>query len=660
MSDWKKNCAWYESAVFYHIYPLGMCGVEKHRADLDPKDTPRRHFAQMEQLIPHMKRLGMTALYIGPCFESEGHGYETIDYYKVDARLGDNAGFRHFVDACHAADIRVVVDGVFNHSGRGFFAFEELRKHREGSPYRDWYCNVNFGGNNEFNDCFSYEAWHGYNILPRLNLWNPAVRGYLLDVIRFWVKEFDIDGIRLDCADVLHFDFMKEMRQLANTIKPEFWLMGEVIHGDYSRWVNRDTLHSVTNYELHKGLYSGHNDHNYFEIAHTIRRLFGNGGLVRDGKLYTFVENHDVNRLIDKVKDPAHMKNIYRIAYTLPGIPSVYYGGEFRMHGVQANGSDDAIRPAVSLADYAALAEKEKDFVDFLAMLGRAKKELAALSVGSYEERVLTNRQFAYARCHEGQTVLVAANNDESAACVNVRAEDGQYVDYATGKKYLCENGIVSVELAAHDGILLVKGGWEFSGKGADDAVNAQGNAEPQGSANAECSCGAGTEAAPQGSANAECSCGAETKPSAAVDIIANTSTNETPTSPQDAFAVLAKDHRFSGILIKESVNTENILDEVTVHKAELWKTDAVPRYWTALYFTADAEDFPEKLSHVMIADADRGGNWFADFKGGDTKYIVFRDKVFSYRVGDAVAKAAVCEECRKLGITDKEMKWTE
>lgn len=421
MSDWKKNCAWYESAVFYHIYPLGMCGVEKHRGEYEENGEPRRHFAQMEKLIPHMKRLGITAIYIGPCFESEGHGYETIDYYKVDARLGDNAMFRHFVDACHAAQIKVVVDGVFNHSGRRFFAFEELRKHREGSPYRDWYCNVNFGGNNEFNDCFSYEAWHGYNILPRLNLWNRAVRDYLLDVIRFWVKEFDIDGIRLDCADVLNFDFMKEMRQLANTVKPEFWLMGEVIHGDYSRWVNRDVLHSVTNYELHKGLYSGHNDHNYFEIAHTIRRLFGDGGLVREGKLYTFVENHDVNRLINKVKDPAHMKNIYLIAYTLPGIPSIYYGGEFRLSGVQANGSDDAIRPALSISDYAVLSEKEKDFVEFLEMLGRAKEELAALSVGSYEERLLTNRQFAYARLWNEQTVIVAANNDENPARVDIR-----------------------------------------------------------------------------------------------------------------------------------------------------------------------------------------------------------------------------------------------
>ncbi len=691
MSDWKKNCAWYESAVFYHIYPLGMCGVEKHRTDFDPQNGVRQHFAQMEQLIPHMKRLGMTALYIGPCFESEGHGYETVDYYRVDARLGDNAGFRHFVDACHAADIRVVVDGVFNHSGRGFFAFEELRKHREGSPYRDWYCNVNFGGNNEFNDGFSYEAWHGYNILPRLNLWNPAVRGYLLDVIRFWVKEFDIDGIRLDCADVLNFDFMKEMRQLANTVKPEFWLMGEVIHGDYSRWVNHDTLHSVTNYELHKGLYSGHNDHNYFEIAHTIRRLFGNGGLVRDGKLYTFVENHDVNRLIDKVKDPAHMKNIYLIAYTLPGIPSVYYGGEFRMHGVQANGSDDGIRPAVSLSDYTALAAKEQAFVEFLAMLGRAKEELAALSVGSYEERVLTNRQFAYARVWKEQTVLVAANNDENPARVNIRAEDGEYVDFAAGKKYRCGNGNVSVELAAHDGIILVKGGWEFAGETQDVDTRAQmdtvAGVEVQKSAGAEQGNGTGADAAAEATENPGSACGRNTASSAAnaesqadmdakcgssaeavTDIKSQASASSQSIHTAGAAAGgritplsgRTEGHRFFGILIKESVNTEDILDEITVYGAELRRTDTKPRYRTALYFTADAEDFPDKLSRVMIADADRGGNWFADFRGGDRKYIVFRDKVFSYQIGDAAAKAAVCEECRKLGAKDEQMNWGE
>lgn len=644
MSDWKKNCAWYESAVFYHIYPLGMCGVEKHRGEYEENGEPRRHFAQMEKLIPHMKRLGITALYIGPCFESEGHGYETIDYYKVDARLGDNAMFRHFVDACHAAQIKVVVDGVFNHSGRRFFAFEELRKHREGSPYRDWYCNVNFGGNNEFNDCFSYEAWHGYNILPRLNLWNRAVRDYLLDVIRFWVKEFDIDGIRLDCADVLNFDFMKEMRQLANTVKPEFWLMGEVIHGDYSRWVNRDVLHSVTNYELHKGLYSGHNDHNYFEIAHTIRRLFGDGGLVREGKLYTFVENHDVNRLINKVKDPAHMKNIYLIAYTLPGIPSIYYGGEFRLSGVQANGSDDAIRPALSIADYAVLSEKEKDFVEFLEMLGRAKEELAALSVGSYEERLLTNRQFAYARLWNEQTVIVAANNDENPARVDIRAQDGEYVDYMTGQKYSCGNGKLSVELAAHSGVILVKGGWEF--KEVPDTADFVQNE---------------TEKTEMQVVEKDDVHSGDERISEVLEKEAAVPENVNADENQSAVDKLALEHRFYGVLVKEGINTEDILDEVTVYDVKLLQcNNKKPRYRTALYFTADGEDFPQKLSRVLIADPDRGGNWFADFKGGDTKYIVFRDLVLSYRAGDETVKAAVLSECRKRGINDTEINWEE
>lgn len=644
MSDWKKNCAWYESAVFYHIYPLGMCGVEKHRGEYEENGEPRRHFAQMEKLIPHMKRLGITALYIGPCFESEGHGYETIDYYKVDARLGDNAMFRHFVDACHAAQIKVVVDGVFNHSGRRFFAFEELRKHREGSPYRDWYCNVNFGGNNEFNDCFSYEAWHGYNILPRLNLWNRAVRDYLLDVIRFWVKEFDIDGIRLDCADVLNFDFMKEMRQLANTVKPEFWLMGEVIHGDYSRWVNRDVLHSVTNYELHKGLYSGHNDHNYFEIAHTIRRLFGDGGLVREGKLYTFVENHDVNRLINKVKDPAHMKNIYLIAYTLPGIPSIYYGGEFRLSGVQANGSDDAIRPALSIADYAVLSEKEKDFVEFLEMLGRAKEELAALSVGSYEERLLTNRQFAYARLWNEQTVIVAANNDENPARVDIRAQDGEYVDYMTGQKYSCGNGKLSVELAAHSGVILVKGGWEF--KEVPDTADFVQNE---------------TEKTEMQVVEKDDVHSGDERISEVLEKEAAVPENVNADENQSSVDKLALEHRFYGVLIKEGINTEDILDEITVYDVKLLQcNNKKPRYRTALYFTADGEDFPQKLSRVLIADPDRGGNWFADIKGGDTKYIVFRDLVLSYRAGDEKVKAAVLSECRKRGINDTEINWEE
>ena len=166
----------------------------------------------------------------------------------------------------------MILDGVFNHTGRDFFAFRDLKANRENSPYLGWYCSVNFGGDNEYGDGFSYENWGGYNLLVKLNQRNSAVQEYFSDVIRFWVSEFDIDGIRLDAADVLDFEFMKVLRRTANQVKKDFWLMGEVIHGDYSRWANGDTLHSVTNYTLHKALYSGHNDHNYFEIAHTVKR----------------------------------------------------------------------------------------------------------------------------------------------------------------------------------------------------------------------------------------------------------------------------------------------------------------------------------------------------------------------------------------------------
>ena len=186
--------------------------------------------------------------------------------------------------------------------------------------------------------------------MVKLNQKNPAVRDYICSVIRFWVSEFDVDGIRLDAADVLDFDFMQALRRTADEVKPDFWLMGEVIHGEYIRWVNERTLHSVTNYHLHKALYSGHNDHNYFEIAHTVKRIYDMGG--RDTnrfKLYNFVDNHDVERIYTKLANKAHFVPVHILLYTLPGIPSLYYGSEFGIEGRKEKYSDDSLRPALSL-----------------------------------------------------------------------------------------------------------------------------------------------------------------------------------------------------------------------------------------------------------------------------------------------------------------------
>ncbi len=400
--------AWYDSAVFYHIYPLGLCGCAHEN-----NGTKEAHFDQLNEWAEHAKDIGCSAIYIGPLFESGSHGYDTTDYRMVDRRLGTNEDFKEFVVNCHDMGLKVIVDGVFNHVGRDFFAFADLKANRESSRYRDWFCNVNFGGNNEYNDGFCYDNWGGYNLLVKLNLWNPEVKQYHFDSVRFWMDEFDIDGIRLDAADVLDHGFMRELRSFCDAQKAEFWLMGEVIHGDYSRWANDGMLHSVTNYELHKALYSGHNDHNYFEIAHTIRRL---NGLVGDRRLYTFADNHDVARIYSKLNNKAHMRNVAMLTYTLPGIPSVYYGSEFGIPGEKERGSDWNLRPALRLSDF----DRKDPLMLLFKRLGELKQKLPEISNGDYRELSLTTEQYAYARCLDNRAVVTVLNNADHEAHLEI------------------------------------------------------------------------------------------------------------------------------------------------------------------------------------------------------------------------------------------------
>lgn len=443
--------SWYNEATFYHIYPLGLTGAPKE----NDYGTPVHRLNTLLPWIDHIKEIGCTALYIGPLFESVGHGYETTDYKKLDSRLGTNEDLTNFVKACHDKGIRVIFDGVFNHTGRDFFAFKDIQKNRENSPYVNWYCNVNFGGNTEYNDGFSYENWGGYNLLVKLNQRNPEVQNYICDVIRFWVSEFDIDGIRLDAADVLDFDFMRVLRHTADEVKKDFWLMGEVIHGDYSRWVNGQTLHSVTNYALHKALYSGHNDHNYFEIAHTVKYLQNMGDL----DLYNFVDNHDVERIHTKLQNKAHFAPVHVLLYTLPGVPSIYYGSEFGIDGKKEKFSDASLRPALDLKDYADAVTKNP-CTALIAALGKVRQGTPALSYGSYSELALTNRQFAFARDMDGVRVIVTVNNDDSEAEMNLPTGSAdEYVGTLTGKKVRVEYGRIRVSIAANSGEIWLPAG---------------------------------------------------------------------------------------------------------------------------------------------------------------------------------------------------------
>ena len=442
--------AWFDEAVFYHIYPLGMTGAPKHNT----YEKPVHRLNTLLPWISHIKEIGCNAIYIGPLFESVGHGYETTDYKKMDSRLGENEDLTNFVTECHKQEIRVILDGVFNHTGRDFFAFQDIKRNRENSQYKDWYCNVDFRGNNSFNDGFSYENWGGYDLLAKLNQRNSEVRDYICDVIRFWVKEFDIDGIRLDAADVMDFNYMKAFRRTANEVKTDFWLMGEVIHGNYSRWVNEETLHSVTNYALHKALYSSHNDHNYFEAAHTVKYVSDMVG--NCSKLYSFVDNHDVERIYTVLKNKTHFWPVHIMLYTLPGIPSIYYGSEFGIEGKKERFSDDSLRPALNLEDFKDAAETNP-YTQLITALGKIRQNTPALCYGAYQELLLQTTHFAYARTLNDKSVIVTVNNTDDAVYMELQTGNSvEYVGALTGERVSVKDGRISVQIAANSGEIWI------------------------------------------------------------------------------------------------------------------------------------------------------------------------------------------------------------
>ncbi|HEX7568085.1 MAG TPA: alpha-amylase family glycosyl hydrolase, partial [Anaerolineaceae bacterium] len=337
---------WIEKAIFYAIYPLGFCGAPPGN---DFSAPPQARLEQVHTWLDHIQTLGANALYLGPVFESSAHGYDTADYYWVDRRLGSNETLAQLSASLHQRGMRLVLDGVFNHVGRHFWAFRDLLEHGESSPYRDWFCNLRFDRRSPYNDPFSYEGWNGHYELVKLNLGNPQVRDHLFGAVETWVCQFDIDGLRLDAADCLDLNFLKELSAFCRSLKPDFWLMGEVIHGDYRRWANPETLDSVTNYECYKGLYSSHVDRNYFEIAYALNRQSGPGGIYRDLLLYNFADNHDVDRVASSLANPAHLYTLYILLFSMPGVPSIYYGSEWGIEGKKSNGSDLPLRPWLDL-----------------------------------------------------------------------------------------------------------------------------------------------------------------------------------------------------------------------------------------------------------------------------------------------------------------------
>lgn len=397
--------SWVYDARFYHIYPLGLCGAPHHN-DFAAAPVPR--LEQLHPWLDHMQTLNLNALYLGPVFESTAHGYDTVDYTQVDRRLGTNTTLRDLSLAGQARGMRLILDGVFNHVGRDFPAFQDVLTHGQQSRYVDWFAGLDFGQRSPYGDPFAYEGWAGHYDLVKLRLSNPDVRQHLFAAVTRWVEEFGIDGLRLDAADHLDPAFITALASHCRQLKADFWLMGEVVHGDYRRWANPAMLDATTNYEAYKGLYSSHVDVNYFEIAYSLNRQFSAEGIYRDLLLYSFADNHDVNRVASSLRNRAHLYPLYLLLFTMPGVPSVYYGSEWGITGERTATGDRALRPALHLPDAAALPGR--DLAEAIRTFAGLRCELPALRYGDYRQLYVAHEQFAYARAFADQTVIVAVN----------------------------------------------------------------------------------------------------------------------------------------------------------------------------------------------------------------------------------------------------------
>jgi glycosidase len=448
---------WSQDAIFYHIYPLGFCGAPQNN-DFFQSPVPR--LEKIFAWLDHIQGLGANALYLGPLFESSRHGYDTADYYWVDRRLGRNETLAALSNEIHRRGMRLVLDGVFNHVGRDFWAFRDLRQNGVHSPYTGWFSRLDFEHVSPFGDPFSYEGWNGHFELVRLNQSNPDVKNHLFEAVRTWVRDFDIDGLRLDAADCLEPGFIRDLAAYCHNLRPDFWLLGEVIHGDYRNWANAEMLDSVTNYECYKGLYSSLAEANYFEIAYALNRQFGSGGIYRDLPMYNFVDNHDVDRVASKLAQPAHLYPLYLLLLTMPGVPSIYYGSEWGLQGQRSSTDDSALRPCIELQDMVR-SVSQPALPGVIARLAQIRRQYPVFTLGGYRQVFVAHQQLAFCRENEHGLAFVAINAAQQPAAfeITVMAPDGSVFEDVlnAGERFSVQGQKLRFSVAPGWGRILVR-----------------------------------------------------------------------------------------------------------------------------------------------------------------------------------------------------------
>ncbi|HKP63359.1 MAG TPA: alpha-amylase family protein [Polyangiales bacterium] len=327
---------WAERAIFWHVYPLGFVGAEARATD----DGVAHRLQRLEPWLDYLQELGCNALALGPIFQSESHGYDTLDHFRIDPRLGDERDFDRLVQLLRSRGVRLLLDGVFNHVGRGFPRLQDVLARGDASPSARWFRP----SRRHPHELATFEGHHG---LVALNHDEPEVAAYVHDVMHHWLSR-GADGFRLDAAYAVKPQFWRPLLERLRREHPAAWFVAEVIHGDYAAISEQAGFDAVTQYELWKAIWSSLNDRNFFELAWALER---HGQFVERFLPLTFVGNHDVTRIASRLRDLRHLPHALVVLFTLPGAPSIYAGDEQAFRGVKEEraGGDDAIRPEFPL-----------------------------------------------------------------------------------------------------------------------------------------------------------------------------------------------------------------------------------------------------------------------------------------------------------------------
>jgi cyclomaltodextrinase len=330
--------SWADHGILWQVYPLGFTGAERVAL---PADEPVRHrLPHLEAWLDYAVELGCSGLLLGPIFASETHGYDTVDYFRIDPRLGDDGDFDALVKAAGQRGLRLILDGVFNHVGRSFAPFEAALRDGPGASTARWFARTH--------DDADYAVFEGHGHLVELDHDEPAVVSYVVEVMSHWLAR-GAGGWRLDAAYAVPPAFWAKAVSVVREAFPDAWFLGEMIHGDYAAYAAEAGLDSVTQYEVWKAVWSSLHDRNFLELDHALGRhnnfldSFDEAGLPQ-----TFVGNHDVTRVASAVGDRRHLAHASAILFCVGGVPSVYSGDEQGWDGVKEHreGGDDAIRPA--------------------------------------------------------------------------------------------------------------------------------------------------------------------------------------------------------------------------------------------------------------------------------------------------------------------------